>query len=357
MFKLSNYMFRVGKHNGKSVIWIEFPYNAVLVKSLKDTITTVKWSNTTKSWYVLDNTQYRTQFGLSDKLYQATELMELIHSINKPELRRYIEEIRLRGLSENTLRTYTVEFASLLQLIQQHYVKDLTPEQIRSYIYYCIHNLKLTENHIHSRLNAVKFYFEKVLNQPSFFIEIPRPKKRSSLPKVLSTKEIKQLFELTENIKHKVLLQLCYGMGLRMSELVNIKIEDINSARMMVHLVNSKGKKDRYVPLPESILPLLRTYYLLYKPKVFLFEGQYGGAFSVRSAQSVFKQAMNRAKIRKKIGVHGLRHSYATHLLEYGTDMVFIQKLLGHSDIKTTEIYAHVSNRKLKKVQSPLDKL
>jgi site-specific recombinase XerD len=146
-------------------------------------------------------------------------------------------------------------------------------------------------------------------------------------------------------------------MGLRVSEIVNLKITDIDSNRMLVHIENAKGKKDRYVTLPLSILDDLRKYYNTYRPKTHLFEGQFGGQYSIRSVQAVFKNAMKKAKINKDVGIHGLRHSYATHLLEKGTDMYFIQKLLGHANIKTTEIYAKVSNRQLSSIKSPLDDL
>ena len=153
------------------------------------------------------------------------------------------------------------------------------------------------------------------------------------------------------------MLKLCYEMGLRVSEIVNLKITNIDSKRMAVLIEAAKGKKDRYVTLPTSILDELRHYYRAYRPEKYLFEGRYGGQYSIRSVQTVFKNAMRKAKINKSVGLHGLRHSYATHLLECGTDMVFIQKLLGHRDIKTTEIYAKVSNRHLSNIKSPLDDL
>jgi site-specific recombinase XerD len=222
---------------------------------------------------------------------------------------------------------------------------------------YCINNLKVSESLIHSRLNAIKFYFEQVLHRENFFIDIPRPKKKSSLPKVLSKEDIEKLFYSTSNLKHLVILKLCYGMGLRVSEIVNLKISHIDSKRMLVLIESGKGKKDRYVPLPETILPELRIYYHEYKPKDYLFEGQYGGQYSISSVQAMFQNTMKKAGINKPIGIHGLRHSYATHLLEYGTDMYLIQKLLGHNNVKTTEIYAKVTNTQLSKIKSPLDSL
>jgi site-specific recombinase XerD len=146
-------------------------------------------------------------------------------------------------------------------------------------------------------------------------------------------------------------------MGLRVSEIVNLKITDIDSGNMQVFIERAKGKKDRYANLPESILEQLRTYYKQYKPTKYLFEGQYGEQYSIRSAQQVFKTAMKKAKINKEVGIHGLRHSFATHLLENGTDIKFIQELLGHNDIKTTLRYTHVSEKSLKKIKSPLDNM
>lgn len=206
-------------------------------------------------------------------------------------------------------------------------------------------------------MNAIKFYFEQVLHYEKLFFEIPRPKKPAQVPKVISTKDIKKLFDVTLNAKHNLMLKLCYGMGLRVSEIVNIKITDIDSETMQVFIEKAKGKKDRYANLPESILQQLREYYKIYKPEKYLFEGQYGGLYSTRSAQKVFKDALKKARVNKEIGIHGLRHSFATHLLESGTDVKFIQELLGHNDIKTTMRYIHVSKQSLKNVKSPLDNL
>jgi site-specific recombinase XerD len=204
-------------------------------------------------------------------------------------------------------------------------------------------------------MNAIKFYFEQVLGKDKFFMEIPRPKKPSKLPKVIDMNNVKKMLSNVSNIKHRVMLKLCYGMGLRVSEVVGLKISDIDSSRMQVLICQSKGKKDRYANLPESVLDELRIYYREYCPKVYLFEGQAGGQYSIRSVQQVFKQAMAKAKIKKPVGIHSLRHSYATHLLEQGTDISLIKELLGHNDIKTTLIYTQVSNNTLSKVKSPLD--
>lgn len=355
-FNPANYSFEYGTHNNKKVIWIVFPYNESLIAHLK-LHTTAKWSQTNKKWYVPNNTHFRNMFQLTSPII-GDAVMVKIHPVNQPALQRLIEHLKLKAYSPNTIKTYAAEFSQLLQTIQSFPVDQLSPENIRAYILYCIENLKLSNNLIHSRLNAIKLYFEQVLHREKFFIDIPRPQKASSLPKVLSIYDIKKMFTAVDhNLKHLLMLKLCYGMGLRVSEIVQLKVSDIDSKRMQVLIQHAKGKKDRYVNLPESVLDLLRQYYIAYRPKVYLFEGQNGGQYSVRSCQQVFKNALDRARIKKKVGIHGLRHSYATHLLEAGTDMSFIQKLLGHKDLKTTAVYAHVSNKLLSKVQSPLDRL
>lgn len=297
------------------------------------------------------------ELGFQPKPPIGKQVLSRIAPINQPALQRLDEQLILKGYSINTRRVYITELAQLLYLLGSLPADELTTEKIRSYLLYCHKQLKLSENQIHSRLNAIKFYFEQVLGREKMFVDVPRPQKPSSLPKVFSTKEIKKLFAACENPKHQLMLQLCYGMGLRVSEVVALRIEHIDTTRMQVLIAGAKGKKDRYVNLPASVLEALREYYRSYSPADYLFEGQYGGAYSVRSVQAVFKRAMKKAGIRKSVGVHSLRHSYATHLHEYGTDISFIQKLLGHNDLKTTLIYTQVSNTKALQIQSPLDRL
>lgn len=343
-----------GEHFGKPVIWIRFPYNKALVDRFRHKFPRARWSISQKGWYLADTNFNRERLHLPPRDILDKILLH-IHPINQDACQKYVETLKLKAYSPATIRTYTNEFGQLLKILNHHPVNELTAERLRGYFLFCINQLKLSENLLHSRINAVKFYFEQVLQQESFFMEIPRPKKASLLPKVLNNREIKKIFEVTDNNKHKLLLQLCYGMGLRVSEIVRLKIQDIDSGRMKVLIEAAKGKKDRYVNLPNYVLGILRTYYKQYKPAKYLFEGQDGQQYSVRSAQAVFKQAMRKAKINKTIGIHSLRHSYATHLMEYGTDIQFIQKLLGHKDIKTTQIYTHVGDRQLSNIKSPLD--
>lgn len=304
----------------------------------------------------MDMPQYRSVLHLPQKEMGADWEPQFSEE-NLLAFQKYRQMLILKGYSINTQKVYLSEFAQLLAVLKNHSVASLTVERLKAYIYYCHKTLKLKERSVHSRINAILFYFEKVLQRPKMDLEVPRPKKPSTLPKVLSKTDLSKMFEKTENIKHRLILLLVYGMGLRVSEIVGLKIVDIDSGRMMVHLQQAKGKKDRYVPLPQSVLELLRAYCRTYKPKEFLFEGMTGGQYTIRSAQSVFKQAMNRAGINKKVGIHGLRHSYATHLLESGIDISFIQKLLGHKDIRTTLRYTKISDASVGRIASPLDEI
>lgn len=347
--------YELAQHEGKNVILLLFPYDKETIAEVKKLVG-VKWSQSKKAWYVLDTQAYREKFGLENKTF-GKEILLKIHPINQPALVILTEMLQLKAYSQSTIKTYQNEFAQLLYILRNYPVEHCDAAKLRSYFLYCINELKLSEATMHSRINAIKFYFEQVLKRDKIFMEIPRPNKPSKLPKVINAEDIKKLFEQTNNLKHNTMLKLCYGMGLRVSEIINLKITDIDSKNMQVFIERAKGKKDRYVNLPESILGQLRTYFKTYKPQKYLFEGQYGGQYNRRSVQQVFKAAMKRANINKAVGIHSLRHSFATHLMENGTDISFIQQLLGHNSINTTLIYTHVTKKDLKKIKSPLDQI
>lgn len=202
----------------------------------------------------------------------------------------------------------------------------------------------------------MRFLYVELYKTPFAIGSIPRPQKESKLPVVLSQDEVLRIFEAVDNLKHKTILMLIYSAGLRVGESVRLKIEDIDGDRKLIHLRGAKGKKDRYTLLSDVVLQLLREYFKEYKPKEFLFEGGGGRRYlSERSVQHVFERAVAATEIRKQVSVHSLRHSFATHLLEGGTDLRFIQEILGHNSSKTTEIYTHVSNKSLGAIVSPLD--
>jgi site-specific recombinase XerD len=288
----------------------------------------------------------------------SLQLVSSISPVNKHVLPAMEEMLKLKAFSPSTIRTYINEMVQLLQAIKNIPADELKPEHLKRYLLYCYEKLGLKENTLHSRINAMKFYYEQVLKREKFFWEIPRPKKPYQLPKLISTNKILRGIMTIENLKHKTLLLMAYNAGLRVSEVVHIKITDIDKDRMQLRVEKSKGKKDRVVPLAKAMMLVLAEYMGKYKPGYWLFEGQAKGeAYSKRSAQIVFKEAYKDMGLPADISFHSLRHSYATHLLDNGTDIRFIQELLGHNDIKTTLRYTHVSTRELGKIENPLDTL
>jgi integrase/recombinase XerD len=198
-------------------------------------------------------------------------------------------------------------------------------------------------------INAIRFLYKEVLGKKYDKVSFKRPRSEKKLPKVIDSELIKHKLSEIENIKHKTILTLVYSVGLRVSEIVNLKIEDIDSKRMLIQIKNAKGRKDRIVPLSKTVLNLLRIYYKQYKPRIYLFNGQNSEKYSIGSCQKIYKKYID-----NNSSIHCLRHSSATTLLESGTDIRIIQKILGHSNVKTTEIYAHVSNNILSKVVLPI---
>jgi integrase/recombinase XerD len=349
--------YELGIHKEKEVIFIRFEPNFELNQRIKKVVG-VRWSRTQKAWYVLDSAFFRTKFGLTPKPLIGKEVMANIQPINHAALQKYVETLQLKAYSVSTITTYRNEFAQLLYILKNKHVDDLDGPRLRDYFVYCTTVLKLSEHTLHSRINAIKFYFEKVLKREKLFLDIPRPKKPLQLPNVLALSQIERLFSKLENLKHKTMLYLAYSAGLRVSEVVNLKVKDIHSERMVINIKGAKGKKDRTVSLSPGILDLLRKYYLSYTPREWLFEGQYKEEqYSTRSLQQIFHRAKNEAKIRQDVSFHSLRHSYATHLHERGTDIKLIQELLGHNDIKTTLRYTHVSNRTIENIVSPFEQL
>lgn len=283
-----------------------------------------------------------------------------IQPVNLHVLYSMQQHLKLKAYSPSTAKTYINEMAQLLQTINTIPADGLTPEHLRRYFVYCFEKLKLSENTLHSRINALKFYYEQVLGREKFFWEIPRPKKRFILPKVLGESELKRLFKAMRNKKHKAILFTAYSAGLRVSEVVNLELSHIDRSRMQLLIKNAKGKKDRYVMLSPVLTDILISYYKTAdpKPKKYVFEGpEPGTPYSASSMQKVFQTARKEAGIHKQVSFHALRHSFATHLLEKGIDIKYIRDLLGHFDIKTTARYLHVKREQLVNIESPLDSL
>ena len=362
---MSNVQFALTIHKGKSRIQISFQNNVAWNKRMKQ-VPGARWSKSMQSWHIPDTAENRKKCGLSfDALAPAPAEATVeqsskgallnISAGNKEAMNKFLQTLQLKAYSESTIRTYRNEFAQLLQTIGNHAVETLTTEEIKRYLIYCM-NKGCSENTIHSRMNALKFYYEEVLKREKMFFEIPRPKKPLLLPKVLSKEEIAAVIKAIDNLKHKTMIMLAYGCGLRVSEVTELQITDVDGQRRLLMIRRGKGKKDRVISLSPALLVMMREYYKAYKPKHFLFEGAHpGNAYSIRSLEAIIQKAKAKAGIKKSGSIHMLRHSFATHLLDKGTDVVLIQKLLGHNDIKTTLRYLHVTNKDLLNILSPLE--
>lgn len=266
--------------------------------------------------------------------------------------------MRSKRYSESTLTTYSEALKTFLVFYREKPITDITNEDVIVYNNEYILKNNLSASFQNQTVNAIKLFFQTIRETKMMVDKIHRPKRAKVLPNVLSKEEVKLILNAHSNIKHKMMLSLIYSCGLRRGELLALKPVHIDSKRNIVLLKNSKGKKDRIAPLSAKILEMLREYYISFRPRTFLFEGVIPGEpYSEKSLQSVLKQALKKVGITKPVSLHWLRHSYATHLLESGTDLRYIQELLGHSSSKTTEIYTHVSTKSLQQIKSPFDDL
>ena len=269
----------------------------------------------------------------------------------------FILKLKELRYSLNTEKTYKFALEDYLNYHHTIDIEKLNEGHIQSFLRHLVMERNVSTSYQNQAINAIKFYYERVLGgqRKTYFID--RPKKEKTLPVVLSEEEILLILRSVSNLKHKAILMVIYSAGLRISECINLKIKDIDSNRMQIRVEQSKGKKDRYTLLSTKTLLILRDYFKTYRPKEFLFEGQDGGCYSTRSIQNIFRDAVEKTKIKRKVSVHSLRHSFATHLLENGTNLRYIQSLLGHSNSKTTEIYTHVTTKGFEQLKSPLDNL
>ena len=264
-------------------------------------------------------------------------------------------DLELKNFSPKTIRCY---LDCMVQFVR-HYGRspvDMDEEEIRGYLHYLITEKKVSQSSINQAYSAMKFFYETTLERPWNGIKIPRSKIRKKLPVVFSLQEVRSLLASVDNLKHQALLTTIYSGGLRLGEATKLRPSDIDGERMTILVQGGKGNKDRYTVLGERTLELLRLYYKVYRPVQWLFPSRDSGKpLSGASVQRVFKKALHRAGIKKKASVHTLRHSFATHLLESGTDLYYIQRLLGHSAASTTSVYLHITGRDLAKVTSPID--
>lgn len=351
-------------HREQRRVALFFDFDQDLIDQVK-TIPGVRWSKTMGCWHIpegVDHSRYlRAQVVNSGEVIKSAERrtsnLEPMGKENRAAVQRFREWMGQRRYSRVTIDHYVSRVMSFLSVSLRSWDKieigDIEKYNFQTYIKgrkkgggYSAQNIFIS---------ALKLFYKSNRSDMVVPDDITRPKRYSKLPQVLSTEEVKRIFGVLSNLKHRTLLMLIYSGGLRIGETLRLKKSDINFDRGVIEIHGGKGAKDRQVPLSKKIMQVLQRYYEAYAPKEYVFEGRSGGPYSDRSAQQVLKTAVKKAGIDKRVTLHTLRHSYATHLMEKGVGLRYIQDILGHRSPKTTMIYTHVSGRRLRDVVSPLD--
>ena len=352
-----------------------FGYNPTLTKTIKS-IPYYQWDLKNKWWTIPYSEQFLEEvkgkigeLGLTfifEEEEKKTDVVAKVSPYDIPNYRKcpeeYIHKLEERRYSQSTIRAYVPLFEEFLNHFPEVELKELGEKEIMEFSHYLVTIRKVSSSHQNQAINAAKFFFEKVKGGERKYYHVDRPIREKALPEVCSEEEIVAIFKATENLKHKAILMTIYSAGLRLGELISLKIKDIDSKRMQIRVEQGKGNKDRYTLLAQKTLEILRLYIKQDRPHHFLFEGQGSKIesplpYSKRSVQNILRDALEKTKIKKKVTVHTLRHSFATHLLEHGTDLRYIQDLLGHESPKTTQVYTHITTRGFDQIKSPLDGL
>lgn len=338
-------------HKNEIRIAVYFEKNAQLIEHIRQ-FEEATWSQSLKVWHLPDTEDNRIHFQIPDPT------LSLPSEEGQSAVHKFQFWMKSKRYSPSTVKTYSDALKSFLIYYREISISEITNDHVIEYNNNFILTNNISASYQNQIVNAIKLFFSTVENRKMIIELIHRPKNEKKLPNVLSKEEVKLILNAHYNIKHKTMLSLIYSCGLRRSELLNLKLQDIDSKRNLITVRQGKGKKDRITTLSPKILEMLRSYYICYKPKTWLFEGRLQNEpYDARSLSNVLKQALTKANIGKPVSLHWLRHSYATHLLESGTDLRFIQELLGHSSSKTTEIYTHVSTKSLQQIKSPFDDL
>lgn len=345
------YTAKLINHKNQARIAVYFRHDASLIARFKK-LPGAKWSTSLKVWHLPNTTNYRKQFGLN------VSNKPLLSKAHANEMEKFLLWLKSKRYSNNTIKTYLDCLHIFFYFFNDKDATSLSNDDVMIFIEQYIMRKNLSASYQNQMVNAIKLFFSTMKFTQLKVEQVHRPKRSKTLPNILSKEEVKLILSATLNMKHQAMLSLIYSCGLRCSELLAMRPIHIDTKRNVVLIKNAKGRKDRIVPLSLKILNLLRAYYKAFSPKVYLFEGQFPEKpYDARSLQQVLKQAVARARINKPVSLHWLRHSYATHLLEAGTDLRYIQELLGHSSSKTTEIYTHVSTKSLQQIKSPFDDL
>jgi len=341
---------------------VHFPYDEGLIDSIRE-VPGRKWDGERKHWTVPNTPESlrkltavfgRRIIGLDEVSRRHAEQKTKKGTLQ--EIQKAMEELlKLKGYSPKTIKSYKNHILRFFSYVKKS-PEQVCDRDVRDYMLYLLETLSCSHSYVNQALSAIKIYFVEIAHRSDLTYDLKRPKKEKTLPEILSKEEVARILGSVKNIKHKAILYLIYSSGLRVGEVVRLSVTDIDPDRMLVHVVQGKGRKDRYTLLSQVALDVLNRYRLVEEPEDRLFPGGGEGEFlTERSVQKIFKAACEKAMIKKDVSVHSLRHSFATHLLESGTDIRYIQELLGHSSSKTTEIYTHVSNNSIRRIRSPLD--
>lgn len=370
-------------HHEERVLCLRFERDEQIENTLKK-LSGCRWSQTMKCWYLPNTTPHFRQVlehlrplayvdfsevvkktevvrkektPIPNNTLKPTPTAQLTEPVQQ-EIEKFMSWLKSKRYSSNTIKTYTEALRTFLKYYASKPSSQITNDDLIQFNNDYILKSNYSASFQNQVVNALKLYFSAIENRKIDPELIHRPRRANTLPNVLSKQEVKMVLDALQNQKHRAMLSLIYACGLRSGELLKLKAEHVDSKRSLLIIKGAKGNKDRIVPLSTKIIEMLRTYYKAFKPKTYLFEGQNAGtAYDSRSLQLVIKQAVAKAGIKKPVTLHWLRHSYATHLLEAGTDLRYIQEILGHKSSKTTEIYTHVSTNSIQKISSPFDTL
>lgn len=354
-------------HRGSEQILIYFKYDDS-IKTLVKSLPNRKWSKTHRCWYVhrSQNTlniikETLADYTIDDRLIINTSVSAIkyrIHPLTKDQrelIDNFTKYLKGKRYSESTIDTYTFLVSDFIGYHHNTAVEDLTNRSIELYIEDIYIKRKYSISKQRQFISALKIFKVFYPNTAIEAVELIRPKRDRQLPTVLSKQEVIQLIRVTKNLKHRAIIAIIYSCGFRISELINLELRDIDISRRQILIKNAKGRKDRYVIIADSFLPLLHNYVTTYVPEKYFVEGQNGNKYSPESVRKFLRKSCQLARIFKRVTPHTLRHSYATHLLEDGIDLRYIQELLGHAKPETTMIYTHVAKKDLLTIKSPLD--
>ncbi|WP_139249612.1 tyrosine-type recombinase/integrase [Mariniphaga anaerophila] len=360
---------------------IEFLFNREVIDALRAR-TNARWSATMSCWYIFRNSFvleefFKTMSSLAyldysalksknavqvhsdtGKKYSAISMKGQMKAEARREISAFKKWLEQARYGENTVKTYIHQLEIFFGYYTDKIPKEITVADMTAFNSEFILKNGLSATFQNQTISALKKFYSNRFNRDLDMENIVRPRKTRPLPKVMDRKDVKKFFESIKNLKHKMAFETIYAYGLRRGELLNLKLQHIDTKRGMISVVNAKGKKDRSLPISKRWLENVKVYYRIYRPETFFIEGQFPGrSITAASLQKVFSRALAVSSIRKPFTIHCLRHSFATHLLENGTDLRYIQELLGHKSSRTTEIYTHVSNESLKNIKNPFDDL